>query len=352
MTPRTKLAPSRYCAILASRPSSRRSNLSAAPAPLRRSVNLARISVTLGMTFGPTSSMTTSAWPSSRLMIAVTSAILARCSGVAKSSASPPPPLPRASGNRLRTCCIRSASSLGVGVSSPARVVARWIMCSRNHGTAVNWIRCVSSCIHTQARKSAASTSNSRSTCTRFGATSSRRGVPWGARSYCPRTLLAMNAISAPDSAPVIFAPTPMPGAVALILRSAATLAKTGVMSAAIESILSSIHRGRSTTRAGGAIPGASIREVSATGAWASAAACRMAATMSAASAALTAGPADTRRRPVALANSQSTKLLPSPASVGMGSWPLDSLGETASCGWSVMSAALSCLALIGTHTL
>ena len=50
------------------------------------------------------------------------------------------------------------------------------------------------------------------------------------------------------------------------------------------------------------------MREVSATGACAAAAASRMAATTSAASLGDTVGPAGTRRRPVALAKSQSTK--------------------------------------------
>ena len=40
-----------------------------------------------------------------------------------------------------------------------------------------------------------------------FGATSMSAGVPPGARSYWPSTLLAMNASSAPASAPVTLPP-------------------------------------------------------------------------------------------------------------------------------------------------
>ncbi len=72
---------------------------------------------------------------------------------------------------------------------------SRW---SRSQGTAVNCVRCVSSCRHTHRRKSWGSTSSSRSTWTMFGATEKepsaavltrRESLVAGAKvSYCPRT--------------------------------------------------------------------------------------------------------------------------------------------------------------------
>ena len=91
----------------------------------------------------------------------------------------------------------------------------RATMWSRSHGTAVNCTRCVSSCMATHRRKSVGSTCMRRSAATMFGATSSRRGVPPGARSYCPSTLLERKASSPPISAPVTL--PPIAAAVALV---------------------------------------------------------------------------------------------------------------------------------------
>ena len=132
--------------------------------------------------------------------------------------------------------------------------------------------------------------------------------MPPGARSYWPSTLLAMNARSAPASAPVTLPPTACavaPGGLAAPLVDMAS--NVGSSIALIESALTAIHVARSTTRAPGAPPGVSIRAVSATGWRAVAAAVRIAATSASASARVTVGPAGTRVLPVVFANSQST---------------------------------------------
>ena len=80
--PRTNTAPSRYCA------SWRRCRAAGGAAgrarrrPCGAGRTCARISATLGMTSGPTPSMTTSAWPSSSDMTPVSWSTIARCSGV------------------------------------------------------------------------------------------------------------------------------------------------------------------------------------------------------------------------------------------------------------------------------
>ncbi len=138
---------------------------------------------------------------------------------------------------------------------------------------------------------------------TMLGATSSSRGVPPGARSYCPRTLLEKKASSPPISAPVTLAP--MAAAVALLgwpFLWALSLSTTGSSIARKESTLASIQPGRSTTRGAGASSGAWRRLVSATGPVAEAAAARRSATISAASSGETCGPALTTVRPVRLA--------------------------------------------------
>ena len=109
---------------------------------------------------------------------------------------------------------------------------------------------------------------------TRLGATSSSRGVPPGARSYWPSTLLAMNASSAPASPPVTLPPTATavaPGAGAASLGELAS--KTGSSMAAIESALSGDPGGPvDDQRRPGRRPAACSRAVSATGCWARAA--------------------------------------------------------------------------------
>ena len=127
-------------------------------------------------------------------------------------------------------------------------------MWSRIQSTAVNCTRWVSSCRHTQSRKSCGSTSSWRSAWTMLGATSrSRPPSPLGPSqngSNWPRTLLDMNDISAPSSAPLIFSPTTrlIPDGA---LLAAASLAMTGSIMTLNVSRLASIQRGRSTTRTG-----------------------------------------------------------------------------------------------------
>ena len=201
---RTNTAPSRYCAILASSPSSRRRIRSRVPTPLRRWSKLRRMSATVGMTLGPTPSITTSACPSSSDITPVTRSTMAFCSGVPIASIRlvPPPPL-SASVTRLKPS---SSSVVGSRVSAMACISPkRW---SRIHGTAVNCTRWVSSCRHTQSRKSCGSAPSSRSTCTMLGATSSSR--PDGSKngSNWPSTLPARKPSSAPTSAPVTREPT------------------------------------------------------------------------------------------------------------------------------------------------
>ena len=59
--------------------------------PWRRLVNFARICSTVPMTWGPTSSITTSAWPSSSDIIPVTRSRISRCAGVLNMSTMLPP---------------------------------------------------------------------------------------------------------------------------------------------------------------------------------------------------------------------------------------------------------------------
>ena len=119
------------------------------------------------------------------------------------------PPLLKASG-RLRGELPRSACELlGVGREVDGERAGPRRSCGRAAtGTAVNCTRWVSSCMQTHSRKSSGSTPSSRSIWTMLGATSSSRGVPPGARSYCPSTLLARKASRAPASAPVTLPPT------------------------------------------------------------------------------------------------------------------------------------------------
>ncbi len=248
--------------------------------------------------------MTTSAWPSSSDITAVISAIRAFCSGVAKSWPMPSPD-EITSGRFLVSCSKRLERSSGVGARSTARLWVRLTMWSRSHGTAVNCTRWVSSCIATQRRKSVGSTSRRRSVATMLGATRSSRGVPPGARSYCPRTLLEKKASRPPISAPVTL--LPMAAAVALLgwpFLRVLSLSTTGSSIALNESTLASIQPARSTTSDAGASSGAVSRLVSATGPTAAVAAARRSATISAASSLDTCGPGLTMVRPVRLAKS------------------------------------------------
>ena len=75
-------------------------------------------SATLGITSGPTPSITTSAWPSSRLITPVTRSMTAFCSGVENRSSRLPSALPE---TRSPTLADRVAEQLGRGRSAPSR---------------------------------------------------------------------------------------------------------------------------------------------------------------------------------------------------------------------------------------
>jgi hypothetical protein len=63
---------------------------------------LARIASTLGITSGPTPSITTSAWPSSSDITPVTRSMISRCSGVLISSMRLPPLTANGPGDSLQ----------------------------------------------------------------------------------------------------------------------------------------------------------------------------------------------------------------------------------------------------------
>ena len=92
-----------------------------------------------------------------------------------------------------------------------------------------------------------------------WGRRGAARGVPPGARSYCPSTLLDKNASSAPVSAPVTL--PPMAAAVAplglALLRWSLSLLDAGVEHRPNESTLHRIQSARSTTSTAGASSGA-----------------------------------------------------------------------------------------------
>ena len=141
-----------------------------------------------------------------------------------------------------------------------------------------------------------------------FGATSMSAGVPPGARSYCPSTLLAMNASSAPASAPVTLLPNAWTVAFGVSPPRFSTIAsKVGSSIALIESALTPIHVARSTTSASGASSGVASRAVSATGVRAAARQPGSRRPPPRPRARVTPGPAGTSVRPVVFANSQST---------------------------------------------
>lgn len=136
---------------------------------------------------------------------------------------------------------------------------SRW---SRSQGTAVNCVRCVSSCRHTHRRKSWGSTSSSRSTWTMFGAT--RRSLPppfspagsslvAGAKvSYCPRTRDDRNDSSMPSSTPVTLPPTaPRTAPPGVVPRRSCILSSRGFRSSRNPATFARTQPGRSTTRMG-----------------------------------------------------------------------------------------------------
>ena len=142
------------------------------------------------MTDGPTASMTTSAWPSRKLMTAMTWSSTSRFSGPVTTSmiwASPR----RISGSRLMTgLSPASPPSEGSSPSSSASSPLTW---SRSQGAAANWMRWVDSWSATHRRKSRGETPSVASVCAIVGATRSSRPEPagWGPPpngSNCPRT--------------------------------------------------------------------------------------------------------------------------------------------------------------------
>ena len=185
------------------------------------------------------------------------------------------------------------ASSSVASTNSPMRDR----MWSRSHGTAVNCTRWVSSCRHTQSRKSCGSTFSCRSACTMLGATSIRRPpallslvVPSQNGSNCPSTLPDMNDISAPISAPLSL--EPMARAAPLgALPSDSRRASTGSMRMRNVARFASTQRRRSTTRMGASAETACRSVNSRTGASDFAAASRSSATTSATCSGLISGP-------------------------------------------------------------
>ena len=305
-TPRTNSAPSRYCFIFRSSPSSRRATRSRPPLPLRRWVNRVRSCSTLGTTSGPTPSMTTSACPSSRDITAVTSSTTAFWSGDWTRSSSEASLSPR----MIRPSSV-SAWSMSWGTSASSRSVVsasrdtcprRW---SPSHGTPPNCSRCVSSCRQTHIRKSCGSASSSRSACTMLGATSSSRPAPPPAKgSNCPSTLCARNASSPPTSSPVTREPTARAQGVTPL--TVASRSSSGSARTAKPSTLACTHRARSTTSTGVRLGSASSPVKLETCSRERAAARRSPATASSASSAETTGPGRTSDWPALTARSQS----------------------------------------------
>ena len=148
--------PSAYWRSLTSMPISLRMTFSSGLASSRRRLNFARISATDGTTSGPTPSMTNSAWPSSSVISAVSRSSTARCAGVCTRSSTDA----RLSGLRVASARVatprRTRSNIWSWSSCDASTKActsprKW---PRSHGTAVNWVRWVTSCRQTQSRKS------------------------------------------------------------------------------------------------------------------------------------------------------------------------------------------------------
>src|SRR4051794_9707634 len=201
---------------------------------------------------------------------------------------------------------LRPSSSIRCGSMVSARPPISWKRWSRIHGTAVNCTRWVSSCRHTQSRKSVGSTSSSRSTWTTLGAT--RRSRPLGSwnGSNWPRTRLDMNPRRPPTSAPVIREPTAWVNAPGSPRRSV-ILSMTGVRRVENPSALAWIHAGRSTTRTGAVRSPASRPVKPRTYAVDRSAPSRSSATMAAASSDSTTGPDPASREPSVTASCQST---------------------------------------------
>ncbi len=192
----------------------------------------------------------------------------------------------------------------------------RW---SRSQGTAVNCVRCVSSCRQTQSRKSCGSTSSSRSTWTMLGATRSSRPPPFspagrsreaGAKvSYWPRTREDMKDSSMPTSTPVTLPPTaPRTAPPGVPLRRSCILSSSGLSSSRKPATLARTQPGRSTTRTGVSCAPASPSRVKPRTCSSEALAClRSSVTTARASSRLTSGPGRTKRVAVATARFQST---------------------------------------------
>ncbi|CAM5391439.1 hypothetical protein SGLAM104S_00548 [Streptomyces glaucescens] len=126
----------------------------------------------------------------------------------------------------------------------------------------MNCVRWVSSCRHTQSRKSCGGTSSSRSTWTMFGATSSSRPPPpapagrsrvAGAKvSYWPRTREARKDSSMPSSTPVTLPPTaPRTAPPGELPRRSCIFSSSGRRISRKPATFARTQPGRSTTRTG-----------------------------------------------------------------------------------------------------
>ena len=182
----------------------------------------------------------------------------------------------------------------------------------------MNWVRCVSSCRHTQRRKSCGLTPSSRSTMTIFGATRVSRpagATPFGApgsggrnSSYCPSTRLARYARISPACTPVTREPTAVttepPGAFPRSRRCSASGSRT----TRNPSTLARIQPGRSTiaTQPLPSSPGPDMPVTARTGSDTVSARARSSATTARASPRLTWGPGRAHLTPVEMARSQS----------------------------------------------
>ncbi len=191
-------------------------NFSITPRSLSRELKRCRMVFTDGTMLASTASITTLAWPSSRLISAVSRDSAAFSSGFCSRSRMAPrlgavPPAVR-SFSDFAAAEARSIRESTLPSSWPLRFSISSSMWWRSQGAAANCTRWVCSCRQTQSRKSAGSTLSSRSTAMMFGATSNRRPAAGAEEfsasaengSYWPRTLLERNARMAPSWLPVM----------------------------------------------------------------------------------------------------------------------------------------------------
>ncbi len=208
-----------------------------------------------------TASITTLAWPSSRLITAVRCDRDAFSSGFcSRSRMAPRPgalPVVERSLRERAAAEARSISESTLPSRWPLRLSISDSMWWRSQGAAANWTRCVCSCRQTQSLKSSGGTWSSRSTATMLGATSSSR-PPAGALepsasaakgSYWPRTLLDRNARTAPSWLPVMAPLTLAAAGLTLPRRLSSILSMAGLSITAKLCVLALAQLARSTTR-------------------------------------------------------------------------------------------------------